>query len=169
MFDLEKKARELKKASEDISDKTTDSVMRTAGQMKGQFTYPETKTKSGFFGGEKTWFLCSSCGSKLGPIKDRDWKKALKRTFSGAQVIVGAVTVNPILIAGGSVGLATGKRREKSFMEELRQDSKNQEDARQFMLQCEYCGKWFCSTCWNKEKNVCEPCSRKGLEGLLGL
>lgn len=164
----EKKASELKKKGEELTDKAKDTAMRAVGKVKGQFSYPKTENESTLLR-ERTWFMCSNCNSKLGPVSSQKWKKTLKVVFGSAQIALGAATANPLLIAGGSVGIATQKRSDKGFIGEFKKDRQKKETAKRFLVQCEYCGEWLCSGCWNTEKNVCSKCSGKGLESILGL
>jgi len=131
------------------------------GFLKGQFISPETEKENTLLS-EKTWFICSVCGDKLGPVTTSKWKKMkgrLKDKFSRAKVATGAATSNPLWIASGTVDYASSEGGGDDFLGRLKRDRKQREKSKEFLMQCGYCGHWMCSTCWSDERNRCVKCS----------
>ena len=164
--EAENQARKLKKKGEEMADEALDKVLRKAGKVTGKFTQPETKTET-FLLWSKTWLVCSRCGRKFGPVDSEKWKEHKMSMSQSSQLALGAATGNPLLIAKGSFSVV----KERGGMEYLKsfQDDPKREEAKHYLVQCEYCGKWFCQNCWDMDKNVCTGCSKDGLKSVLGL
>jgi len=144
-------------------DTTTDSAKRAAGKVKGTFTVPRTETKKGLLKDE-THFFCTDCGVKLGPMETKKWKNALKALLGGGATVAGVVLVNPILIFKGATTMTSLKKNDSGMIAKLKGDSKLKDEARNFLVQCEYCGEWVCSKCYLAEKIICNRCaSEKGV------
>ena len=163
---MEKKAEELKKKGEEMADQAVDRAIRAAGKMKGQFVHPETRTEN-FLLWSKTFLLCSKCKRKFGPVDTEKWKEHQISLMQSSQLALGAVTGNPILIARGTVSVVQ-ERGGMEYLKSFREDQKK-ETARKYLVQCEYCANWFCSGCWDVERNVCQDCAGKDLKSVLGL
>lgn len=138
-------------------DDTTDTAKRTAGKIKGTFTPPKTETKKGFLKDE-THFFCSDCNGKLGPMETKKWKNALKALLGGGAAVAGVVLINPVLVFKGASSLSSLRKDDSTMMSRLKDDSKLKEDARNYLVQCEYCGEWVCSKCYLAEKIICTRC-----------
>ncbi len=163
--EAEKKAWRLKKKGEEMAEVAVDKVMRQAGKTAGKFVYPETQKES-FFLWSKTFLVCSRCRRKFGPVDEEKWKEQQLSIGTSSQLALGAVTGNPILITKGMASLVN-ERGGMAYLQSFQEDTKRTE-VEGYMVQCEYCTHWFCSTCWNLEKNVCVDCAGKGLKSFLG-
>ena len=138
----------------------SDGAKRTTGKLKGQFIPPRTETKKGLLKDE-TYFICADCGARLGPIETTKWRNILKAIMGGGLVAAGVVTGNPFLLLKGGSSLSGLKKNDKGMIARLKEDSKRREEARQYLLQCEYCGEWVCSACWDAERSICNRCAKK--------
>ncbi len=150
-------------------EKLVDSTLRAHGKAKGLFEKPETRTKDSFFK-TKTYFICSTCKAEVGPFEESKVKKALDEMWNGTKVMYGVITANPLKAAGGSYGLAKmglGNKTDSGFAGQLSEDSSRGRDSKTMLIQCEYCGKYQCSSCWDEKKDCCVNCSKKSPKELL--
>ena len=163
-----KKAEGTTKEDKEITETAKNAVMPAVEKGNEEFSYPKIETESTFLK-EQSWFVCSRCNSKLGPVSTHNWRKNVQILATEARAAFGTVTANPLLIAKGNVDVIREKRNEEMFVKEFKQDKQDGSRGKGLLLQCEHCGEWYCSTCWDMEKNVCSRCSAKGMKSMLGL
>jgi len=162
-IDTQKLMDDAKSTVDEGFDSSTDAAKRAAGKVKGTFTPPRTETERGFMK-EVTHFFCSDCGAKLGPMETKKWKNALKALLGGVSAVAGVALLNPILVFKGASSLSSLKKDDRGMIDKLKTDSKLKDDARNYLVQCEYCGDWVCSKCYLAEKVICNRCaSEKGI------
>ena len=149
----------------DIAADTTDRARRAQGKLKARWSEPETRVEKKFMK-ELIFFICTDCRDELGPLELGKWKKFLKDAIIGG---AGVLTGNPILLVkgvAGAAGTATKGDKEPGMMAKLKGDSQRMGQAKEYLVQCEYCSKWYCSGCWVSEKCICKECSAKAEAGL---
>jgi len=128
--------------------------------VKGTFTPPRTETERGLLK-EVTHFFCSDCSAKLGPLETKKWKNVMKLLMGGASAVAGVVLINPILVFKGASSLSSVKKDDRGMIDKLKADGKLKEDARNYLVQCEYCGEWVCSHCYLAERIICNRCAEE--------
>jgi len=146
--------------AKELSEKAKDAPQRAIGYIKGSYKAPRTEEDSTLFH-DRTWFICSRCEARVGPIKTSKWEKMkenISEQFSRAKMAVGTAAVSPFLMASGTVKFAGTAGGDEGFIADLKRDRKNREEGRKFLVQCEYCGDWVCSSCWDIQKRICVKC-----------
>ena len=148
---------------------TEDASKRAVGKVRGTFKPPRTEVERGLMK-ETVHFFCADCSARLGPMETRKWKNILKLLMGGVSTAAGVVLVNPILVFKGASSLSSVKKDDRGMIEKLKGDAKLKENARNFLVQCEYCGEWVCSACYLAERTICNRCGReRGMfDGLVG-
>ena len=151
--------------AQEVAADTTDAARRTAGKLKARWSEPETRVEKKFMK-ELIFFICKDCREELGPLELGKWKKFVKDVIVGG---AGVLTGNPILLVkgvAGAAGTAAKGDKEPGMMEKLKGDSKRMGQAKEYLVQCEYCSKWYCSGCWVSEKRICRECHEKTEAGI---
>ena len=144
---------------------TADKIRRTAGKLKARWSEPETRVEKKLLK-EIIYFICHDCRSELGPLELGKWKRFVKSALYGT---AGALTGNPILLVkgvAGAAGTAAKGDKEPGMMAKLKGDSKRQAEAREYLVQGEYCASWYCSGCWVADKRICKECAGKAERGI---
>jgi len=152
------------KAAETAAD-TTDRARRASGKLKARWSEPETRVEKKFMK-ELIFFICNDCRDELGPLELGKWKKFVKDVIVGG---AGVRTGNPILMVkgvAGAAGTAAKGDKEPGMMAKLKGDSKRMGQAKEYLVQCEYCSQWYCSGCWVSEKRICKECHDKAEAGI---
>ena len=163
MFDkLNKYVDKAKEAAE-------DSALRIRGRTKGLFEKPETRTTETFFK-KLTYFYCSNCKAEIGPAEENKVKSAVEKLVGETKAAFSVISVNPVKQASGGIDLAKialGNKTDSSFMDMFKNDVILDHNSKTLLIQCEYCGKYHCSSCWNLEKNRCVNCENLALKDLI--
>lgn len=145
---------------EKAKEAAEDSALRLRGKAKGLFEKPKTRTKETLFT-KYTYFYCSTCNAEIGPAEENKVKAALDKLWSETKAAFSVISVNPVKQASGGADLAKialGSKTDTSFKDMFRNDVIRDHRSKTLLIQCDYCGKYHCSSCWNIEKNRCRNC-----------
>ena len=159
----------LNKYMDMAKEAAEDSALRIRGKTKGLFEKPRTRTKETFFK-KLTYFYCSSCNAEIGPAEENKVKAAVDQLVDEAKAVFSVISVNPVKQAGGGIDLANialGNKNDHSFKSMFENDVIRDHRSKTLLIQCDYCGKYHCSSCWNLEKNRCRNCENLALKDIL--
>lgn len=159
----------LNKYMDKAKETAEDSALRIRGKTKGMFEKPKTRTTETMFK-RLTYFYCSTCGAEIGPAEENKVKSALDNLAAETKAVFSVISVNPVKQASGGVGLAKialGNKNDTSFDSLFRNDVIRDHKSKALLIQCDYCGKYHCSSCWNLDKNRCVNCETLEFKDLL--
>jgi len=158
----------LNKYVDKAKETAEDSALRIHGKAKGLFEKPITRTKETLFK-KLTYFYCSTCGAEIGPAEENKVKSALDKLVNETKAVFNVISVNPVKQAKGGVGrtkIALGDKSDTSFTSMFENDVIRDHKSKALLIQCDYCGKYHCSSCWNLDKNRCKNCENLELKDL---
>ena len=153
-------AEKARDASERAMEVAEDSALRIRGKAMGLFERPKTRTVETRFK-LLTYFTCSTCGAEIGPAEESKVKHTLDRLTAETKAMFNVISVNPVKQAMGGAqiaGIALGSRADPSFKSLLERDVIRDHRSKTLLIQCEYCGKYHCSSCWNVDRDRCVNC-----------
>lgn len=146
-----------------------DSALKIRGKAKGLFEKPKTRTTETMFK-KLTYFYCSTCNAEIGPAEENKVRSALDKLAQETKAVFSVISINPVTKAKGGAKLANialGNKSDTSFKSMFENDVIRDHRSKTLLIQCEYCGKYQCSSCWNFDKNRCVKCENLEFKDLL--
>lgn len=138
-----------------VKDQAREKTQSAVSMVRREITPPRTEKVPGMVF-DSIYVLCHGCEARLGPIRQNKFNDFFKRLGGAAKTSVGTMLGRPRLVMEG---LAQSK---DGFISKVTPGDGSKgavkAKAKQWLAQCDKCGKWNCPDCFDDAAGLCAVC-----------
>lgn len=138
-----------------VKEQAVEKSQQVVSRVRKEITPPKTEKVSGMLY-DSIYVLCHGCNDRLGPVRQNKFNDFFKRLGGAAKTSVGTMMGRPTMVIEG---LAQSK---EGFISKVTPGdgakSAVKAKAKQWLAQCDKCGKWNCPDCFHKDAGLCSSC-----------